>query len=43
MMKGKRRLVDNAWPISIQENEAVIPLLYGRGAYGARKLSVKIL
>jgi len=43
MMKGKRRLGDNAWPISIQENEAVIPLLYGRGAYGASKLSVKIL
>jgi hypothetical protein len=31
MMKGKRQLRDDAWSISIQETEALISLLYGRG------------
>jgi len=43
MMKGKRQLRDDEWSISIQETEASISLLYGRGAYGAPTLSVKIL
>jgi hypothetical protein len=31
-MKGKRQLGDIAWSISIQETEALISLLCGRGS-----------
>jgi len=39
----KRQLGEEAWSISIQETEAFVSLLYGREAYVARKLSLKIL
>jgi hypothetical protein len=40
--EGKRQIAEEAWSISIQDIEAFISLLYGRGNYVAQKLSVKI-
>jgi hypothetical protein len=39
----KRELGEDAWSISIQETEAFVSLRYGREAYVAWNLSVKIL
>jgi hypothetical protein len=39
----KMQLGEDAWSISIQEHEAFVSLLYGREAYVAWNLSVKIL
>lgn len=41
--EGKRQQQDDSWSITPYELEAFIALLYARGAYGARKLSVKKL
>lgn len=41
--EGKRQLQNDSWSITIHKIEAFIALIYARGAYGARKISIKKL